>query len=141
MHVHVVEGYCLVAVGNDVGGVDQVGVVEDLVDLVGMALNLVGWVADLVRLMVDLAGMVVDLVDLVGLVMGLVGLVVDLVRLIMDLVGLVVNLVDLVGWVIGLVGLVMGLVGLDHSLLTAERFAGERGRDNGQDQQNQHYDD
>ena len=53
MHVHVVKGYCLVAVGNDVGGVDQVGVV---VDLVGMALNLVGLVADLVMLMVDLAG-------------------------------------------------------------------------------------
>ena len=53
LHVHVVKGYCLVAVGNDVGGVDQVGVV---VDLVGMALNLVGWVADLVMLMVDLAG-------------------------------------------------------------------------------------
>jgi len=50
MHVHVVEGYCLVAVGNDVGGVDQVGVVEDLVDLV--------------RLMVDLVGMVMGFVGL-----------------------------------------------------------------------------
>ena len=41
MHVHVVEGYCLVAIGNDVGCVDQVGVVVDLVDLVGMVLSLV----------------------------------------------------------------------------------------------------
>ena len=64
MHVHVVEGYFLVVAGNDVGGVDQVGVVVDLVDLVGMALNLVGWVADLVRLMVDLVGMVMGFVGL-----------------------------------------------------------------------------
>ena len=39
------------------------------------------------------------------------------------------------------VGLVMGLVGLDHSLrgplLTAERFAGERGRDGGHDHHDQ----
>ena len=90
--------------------------------------------------------MVVDLVDLVGLVKGLIGRVADLVRLITDLVGLVVDLVDLVGWVIGLVdlvGLVMGLVGLDHSLrgplLTAERFAGERGRDGGHDHHDQRY--
>ena len=96
-----VEGCCLVAVGNDVCGVDQV---EVGIGLVGMVLSLVILVADLTRLIVDLFGLEVD-------------------------------------WV----GIVMGLVGLDHSLsgplLTAERFAGERGRDNGQDQQNQHYDD
>ena len=68
MHVHVVEGYCLVAVGNDVCGVDQV---EVGIGLVGMVLSLVRLVADLTRLIVDLFGLEVDWVRIV---MGLVGL-------------------------------------------------------------------
>ena len=70
MYIHV-EGWCLAAVGDDVGGTDQVGVVVDLVDLVGMVLSLVDLVADLARLIVDLFGLEVDWV---GIVMGLVGL-------------------------------------------------------------------
>ena len=68
-----------------------------------------------------------DLVDLVGMVLSLVDLVAVLARLIVDLFGLEVD------WV----RIVMGLVGLHHSLrgtlLTTERFAGERGRDGGHD--------
>ena len=51
-------------------------------------------------------------------------------------------IVDLFGLEVDWVGIVMGLVGLDHSLrgplLTAERFAGERGRDGGHDHHDQH---
>ena len=68
LYIHVVEGQCLAAVGDGVGGTDQVGVV---VNLVGMVLSLVDLVADLARLMVDLFGLEVDWVRIV---MGLVGL-------------------------------------------------------------------
>ena len=103
-----VEGCCLVAVGNDVRGVDQV---EVGIGLVGAVVGLVGMVLSVVRLVADLARLIVDLF----------GLEVDWVRI------------------------VMGLVGLDHSLrgplLTAERFAGERGRDGGHDHHGQDYED
>ena len=78
--------------------------------------------------------MVFDLGRLIG---GLVGLVEGLVGLVMCLVGLVVDLAEMV-WLI--VDMVVDQVGLDH-LLTAERLAGERGRDCGYDHQEQPQDD
>ena len=74
---------------------------------------------------------------LVGLVEGLVGLVEGLIGLVMGLVGLVVDLADMVGMI---EDMVVDQVGLDH-LLTAERLAGERGRDGGHDHQEQPQDD
>ena len=69
--------------------------------------------------------------DLGRLIVGLVGLVEGLDGLVMGLVGLVVDLSDMIGLI---VDLVVDQVGLDH-LLTAERLAGESGRDGGHNHQ------
>ena len=105
-------------------------------DLTRLIIGLVGQAMDLVNLVFD-DGHIFYLVGLVQVVFDLGGLIGGLVGLVMALVGLVVDLADMIGLV---VDMVVDQVGLDH-LLTAERLAGERGRDGGHDHQEQPQDD
>ena len=107
----IVDGSGLVGLVVDLGPITLVGLVADIVWLV---LNIVGLtiveVVGLVGLVMNLAGLVVAWVEPVWLAIGqLVGVVVDLGPIaLVGMVGLVSNSVE----VVCLVGLVIDLVGL-----------------------------